>query len=141
VKFTTRVQDAPERSIEGNKFPRKQQFCDHLHVVIVLADGVPVGQESFYYRGWRWWLGDFFVAEAHRGGEATRLLRVATYQAAAEHTDELWSQVEYSVATPEKVTNEPLKRELGIAVEVSRKMQGAAQYRYDLSVFRRPAAR
>jgi hypothetical protein len=139
VELTTRIQEKPE-PIEGNPFLAKQHLADELHYVIVLADGEAVAQQSFYKRGARWWVDDLFVTKARRGGEVIRALREATFRAVAEHTDEFKSWIEFVVAEPEKVLNDPIKRELGVKVELVHRMRKVAQYRYDVSALRPQAA-
>jgi hypothetical protein len=134
--LTVRIQDAPEPAVEGNRFLAKPFAATSIHYVIVLADGVPVAQQSFFYRGNRWWVDNLFVAPAHRGTDVIRLLREATFRGVAERTDEFRAVIEYAVATPDKVLNDPIKLSCGLKIQVLRELRSAAYYRYDVSALR-----
>lgn len=135
-ELTVRIQAEPERGIEGNRFLAKQQFTSELYYVVVLADGVPVGQQSVFHRGFRWWVDDSFIAKAYRGGDALRVLRETVCRFVAERSDYYLASIDYVVASPEKVLDRPAHRELGITVEPLALRRSAGIYRYNVSALR-----
>jgi hypothetical protein len=135
-----RIQAEPEPAIEGNEFIALQPFATEAHYVIVLADGVPVAQQSFYHRGFRWWVDDLFVAKAYRGTDVIRVLREATHRAVAEHTDVFRAYIRSEVATSERVLNDPIKRNDGVVVTLVSQRRGVALYEYDVRSLRLPLA-
>lgn len=138
--LTVRIQAEPEPDIEGNEFLHPQVLSTWLTYVVVCADGVPVAQQSFYHRGNRWWVDDLFVTKAFRGTDVIRVLREATFRAVAEKTDEFMSWISFKVARPERVLNDPIKRELGVVVTLVRESRNVAQYKYDVSALRQKLA-
>jgi hypothetical protein len=138
--LTTRIQAKPEPSIEGNPFLLTQILASNLNYVIVLDGDQPVAQQSFYFRGKRWWVDDLFVAAAYRGTEVIEVLREATFRAVAERTDEFYSWIEHNVALPEKILTDPIKLGLGILIEEQSRVSSASKYRYDIRSLRTQAA-
>ena len=130
MHVSIRFQENPESTISGNVFLSPEQNCTRLRYVVAAVDGIAVGQRAIFFRGEHWYVDHFFIAKPFRGTEVSRELRRATYRELAKETDSFRAWIAYSVTRPERVLEEPGRRELGIEVTLVAERKVAALYHF-----------